>query len=98
MRRQIQAAGPSGQLRHACSLRRGGRVNRYASRMARLRPGWFVVLCATVLLVSAWLPWVTTVADGGGRATGVGGRYGQIGVPPDGFGVGQLFVLLSSTL
>lgn len=66
--------------------------------MARLRPGWFVVLCATALLVSAWLPWLTTLADGGGRATAIGGRYGQIGVPPNGFGVGQLVVLLSSAL
>ncbi len=56
------------------------------------------MLCATVLLVSAWLPWLTTLADGGGRATAVGGRYGQIGVPPNGFGVGQLVVLLSSAL
>ncbi|MET4428917.1 MULTISPECIES: hypothetical protein [unclassified Mycolicibacterium] len=66
--------------------------------MARLRPGWFVVLCATVLLVSAWLPWLTTGADGGGRANAIGGRNGSIGVPPDGFGVGQLIVILSSTL
>ena len=65
--------------------------------MARLRPGWFVVLCAAVLLVSAWLPWLTT-ASGGGRANAIGGRNGQIGVPPDGFGVGQFIVVLSSTL
>jgi hypothetical protein len=66
--------------------------------MARLRPAWFVVLCALVLLVSAWLPWLTTSADGGGRANAIGGKVGQIPVPPPGFGVGQLIVLLSSTL
>lgn len=63
--------------------------------MARLRPAWFVVLCALVLLVSAWLPWLTT---SGGRANAIGGKVGQIPVPPPGFGVGQLIVLLSSTL
>jgi hypothetical protein len=66
--------------------------------MARLRPAWFVVLCALVLLVSAWLPWLTTSAGGGGRANAVGGKLGQIAVPPPGFGVGQLMVLLSATL
>jgi hypothetical protein len=66
--------------------------------MARLRPAWFVVLCALVLLVSAWLPWLTTSAGGGGRANAIGGRLGQIAVPPPGFGVGQLMVLLSATL
>jgi hypothetical protein len=66
--------------------------------MARLRPAWFLVLCALVLLVSAWLPWLTTSADGGGRANAIGGKFGQIGVPPPGFGVGQLMVVLSSTL
>jgi hypothetical protein len=66
--------------------------------MARLRPGWFVVLCATVILVSAWLPWLTTSAGGGGRANAIGGRVGHIAVPPDGFGVGQLIVILTSTL
>lgn len=64
--------------------------------MARLRPGWFVVLCATVLLVSAWLPWLVTSA--GAHATAIGGRLGAIDVPPAGFGVGQLIVLLGSTL
>jgi hypothetical protein len=63
--------------------------------MARLRPAWFVVLCALVLLVSAWLPWLTT---SGGRANAIGGKVGQIPVPPPGFGVGQLIVLLSSSL
>ncbi|MBJ7338709.1 hypothetical protein [Mycolicibacterium sp.] len=66
--------------------------------MARLRPGWFVVLCSTVLLVSAWLPWLVSSADGGGRANAIGGKLGVIGVPPNGFGVGQLIVVLSSTL
>jgi hypothetical protein len=66
--------------------------------MARLRPAWFVVLCALVLLVSAWLPWLTTSARGGGRANAIGGKLGQIAVPPPGFGVGQLMVLLSATL
>jgi hypothetical protein len=66
--------------------------------MARLRPAWFVVLCALVLLVSAWLPWLTTSAGGGGRANAIGGKLGQIPVPPPGFGVGQLMVLLSATL
>jgi hypothetical protein len=63
--------------------------------MSRLRPAWFVVLCALVLLVSAWLPWLTT---NGGRANAIGGKVGQIPVPPPGFGVGQLIVLLSSAL
>lgn len=66
--------------------------------MARLRPAWFVVLCALVLLVSAWLPWLTTSAGGGGRANAIGGKLGQIAVPPPGFGVGQLMVLLSAAL
>jgi hypothetical protein len=66
--------------------------------MARLRPGWFVVLCSAVLLVSAWLPWLVTSAHGGGRANAIGGKFGVIDVPPNGFGVGQLIVVLSSTL
>ncbi|TPG35648.1 hypothetical protein [Mycolicibacterium hodleri] len=66
--------------------------------MTRLRPGWFVVLCSTVLLVSAWLPWLVTSVDGGGRANAIGGKLGAIHVPPNGFGVGQLIVVLSSTL
>jgi hypothetical protein len=57
-----------------------------------------VVLCALVLLVNAWLPWLTTGAGGGGRANAIGGKFGHIPVPPPGFGVGQLMVLLSSTL
>lgn len=66
--------------------------------MARLRPGWLVVLCAAVLAVSVWLPWLTNRADGGGRANAVGGIVGNMPVPPPGFGVGQLIVLLASTL
>jgi hypothetical protein len=63
--------------------------------MARLRPAWFVVLCALVVLVSAWLPWLTT---SGGRANAIGGKVGEMPLPPPGFGVGQLIVVLSSTL
>ena len=66
--------------------------------MARLRPGWLVVLCAAVLAVSVWLPWLTSRADGGGRANAIGGVVGNMPVPPPGFGVGQLIVLLASTL
>lgn len=63
--------------------------------MARLRPGWLVAFCALVLIVSAWLPWLIT---DGGRANAIGGKAGVIEVPPPGFGVGQLTVLLASTL
>ena len=66
--------------------------------MARLRPGWLVVLCAAVLAVSVWLPWLTSRADGGGRANAIGGIVGNMPVPQPGFGVGQLIVLLASTL
>jgi hypothetical protein len=66
--------------------------------MARLRPGWLVVLCAAVLAVSVWLPWLTSRADGGGRANAIGGIVGNIPAPPPGFGVGQLIVVLASTL
>jgi len=66
--------------------------------MARLRPGWLVVLCAAVLAISTWLPWLTSRADGGGRANAIGGIVGNMPVPPPGFGVGQLIVLLASTL
>ena len=52
---------------------------------------------ATSLVVSAWLPWLTTSAEGGGRANAIGGAVGSI-VLPTGFGAGQLIVLLSSTL
>ena len=65
--------------------------------MARLRPGWFVVLFATLLAGSAWLPWLTTSAQGGGRASAIGGTIGSLVLPPR-FGAGQLIVLLSSAL
>jgi hypothetical protein len=66
--------------------------------MSRLRPGWLVALCAALLAVSAWLPWLTTTADGGGRANAIGGIVGNMPVPLPGFGVGQLIVVLASTL
>lgn len=65
--------------------------------MARLRPGWLVVLCAVGLAVSAWLPWLTTSAAGGGHASAIGGTVGSLVLPPR-FGPGQLMVLLSSVL
>jgi hypothetical protein len=65
--------------------------------MAHLRVGWVVVLCAVVLAVSAWLPWLTTPILGGGRASAIGGTVGSIVMPPR-FGVGQLIVLLASVL
>lgn len=63
-----------------------------------MRPGWFVALCAASLGFSAFLPWLTTSANGGGRSSAVGGMVGSIGVPQPGFGAGQLIVLLSSVL
>src|ERR1700742_3445942 len=66
--------------------------------MVRLRPGWLVALCAAGLAVSVWLPWLTSRADGGGRANAIGGIVGNMPVPPPGFGVGQIIVLLASTL
>ena len=63
-----------------------------------LRPGWLVALCAAILAVSAWLPWLTTGADGGGRANAIGGVVGNMTTPRQGFGVGQLIVLLAATL
>ena len=63
-----------------------------------LRPGWLVALCAAVLAVSAWLPWLTSRADGGGHANAIGGIVGNMPAPPPGFGVGQLITLLASTL
>ena len=65
--------------------------------MARLRPGWFVVFFAALLAVSAWLPWLTTSAQGGGRASAIGGTIGSLELPRR-FGAGQLIVLFSSTL
>jgi hypothetical protein len=66
--------------------------------MARVRPGWLVALCAAILAVSAWLPWLTTRDDDGGRANAIGGIVGNMPAPPQGFGVGQLIVLLAATL
>lgn len=65
--------------------------------MARLRPGWLLALCAAGLSVSAWLPWLTTSALGGGRASAIGGTIGSISLPAH-FGPGQLIVVLSSIL
>lgn len=65
--------------------------------MARLRPGWFIVLFAALLAGSAWLPWLTTSAQGGGRASAIGGTIGSLELPPR-FGAGQLIVLFSSAL
>jgi hypothetical protein len=65
--------------------------------MVHLRVGWVVVLCAVVLAVSAWLPWLTTPVLGGGRASAIGGTVGSIVMPPR-FGAGQLIVLLASVL
>jgi hypothetical protein len=65
--------------------------------MVRVRPGWLVALCATTLVVAAWLPWLTTGANGGGRANAIGGAVGSI-VLPAGFGPGQAIVLLGSML
>ena len=65
--------------------------------MARPQPGWSVAVCAAGLAVSSWLPWLTTSAGGGGRASAIGGTLGDITLPPR-FGAGQLIVLLSSVL
>ena len=63
----------------------------------RLRPGWLVAVSAAVLAVSVWLPWLHTAAGGGGHANAVGGVIGSLHLP-ERFGVGQLIVLLASTL
>lgn len=65
--------------------------------MSRLRPGWLVALFAAILSASAWLPWLTTAVDGGGSANAIGASIGSLELPPR-FGVGQLIVLLASTL
>ena len=65
--------------------------------MARLRPGWLVAVCAAILAVSVWLPWLTTAADGGGHANAAGGTAGSLKLSA-GFGAGQLIVLLASAL
>ncbi|TRW82100.1 hypothetical protein FK535_14560 [Mycolicibacterium sp. 018/SC-01/001] len=66
--------------------------------MSRARPGWLVAVCALVVAVSAWLPWLRSSAGGGGRANGIGGVAGAMPVPPPGFGIGQLIVLLAACL
>jgi hypothetical protein len=65
--------------------------------MTRLHPGWLVALFAVILSVSVWLPWLTTSANGGGRASAIGGSIGAIALPPR-FGVGQLIALLAAAL
>lgn len=65
--------------------------------MTRSRPGWLIALFAVILSVSTWLPWLTTSANGGGRANAIGGSVGSIALPPR-FGVGQLIVLLAAVL
>ena len=65
--------------------------------MAHVRPGWLLALSAAALAVSAWLPWLTTAAAGGGRASAIGGTVGSIELPAR-FGAGQLIALLSSVL
>lgn len=62
--------------------------------MLRVRPGWLVASCALVVVVSAWLPWLTT---SGGHANAIGGAVGNV-VLPRHFGAGQLIVLLAATL
>ncbi|RFD25775.1 hypothetical protein MUBE_07450 [Mycobacterium uberis] len=63
----------------------------------RLRLGWLVAFFATIVLASAWMPWLTTKANGDGWANAIGGTHGSLELP-SGFGAGQLIVLLSSTL
>lgn len=65
--------------------------------MVRLSPGWLVAFCAAILAVTVWLPWLTTSAAGGGRATAVGGVVGNLSLPPH-FGAGQLIAILASAL
>ncbi len=65
--------------------------------MTHSRPGWLIALCAAILSVSAWLPWLTTSANGGGHASAIGGSIGSIALPPH-FGIGQLIVLLAAAL
>lgn len=65
--------------------------------ICQLRVGWLVACCAGVMSLGAWLPWLTTMAGGGGWANAIGGTYGSLELPL-GFGAGQLSVLLSSML
>lgn len=62
-----------------------------------LRPGWLVALFGLLVSASAWMPWLTTTIGGGGWASAIGGKHGNL-VLPEGFGAGQLIVLLSSIL
>ncbi|MGA5463376.1 hypothetical protein [Mycobacterium sp. NPDC050041] len=64
--------------------------------MLRVNPGWLVAVCAAVVAVSGWLPWLT--ARGGGRANAIGGTVGGLDSVPARFGVGQLIVLLAAAL
>lgn len=65
--------------------------------VTRVSPGWLLTGSATALLISCWLPWLTTSAGGGGRASAIGGTFGSMELPSR-FGAGQLIVLLSSVL
>jgi hypothetical protein len=65
--------------------------------MLRPTPGWLVAVCAAILAIAVWLPWLTTRADGGGHATAIGGTVGNLVLPAQ-FGAGQLITLLASTL
>jgi hypothetical protein len=56
-----------------------------------------VAFFALLISASAWMPWLTTAAGGGGWANAIGGAHGNLELPR-GFGAGQLIVLLSSTL
>ncbi|HEX7323051.1 MAG TPA: hypothetical protein VF299_09000 [Mycobacterium sp.] len=62
-----------------------------------MRPGWFIAFFAAILSISAWLPWLTTAADGGGHASAIGGSVGSLQLPAR-FGVGQAIVLLAAVL
>ena len=64
----------------------------------RLRPGWLVALFAAIVSASAWMPWVTATDGGRGWISAMGGTHGRWEHLPQGFGVGQLILLLSSTL
>lgn len=66
--------------------------------MLRVNPGWLVAVCAAVLAVSGWLPWLTTHDRGGGRASAIGGTVGSLDSVPARFGLGQLIVLLAAAL
>ena len=56
-----------------------------------------MALCAAMMAITVWLPWLTTRADGGGRANAIGGSVGNLVLPVQ-FGAGQLITLLASTL